>query len=282
MALKKHTALMLAGLLQAAAAFAQTRMAEPNDPNAAPKAGQSEIILNAENCDRDIAVWVNGEIAAHVLPRTREKIIVSNGRNIIEAADTTLSRGQWKPGGKKQAVVDANSNAFIIGLTTRYGRLLNLAVEQTITGPLVENRTEAVRGAPSPGRAGGALDSAVNRAVEALLADIPNGSTVAVLSIASNDRDQAEFILDELTFLIVDTKRFKVVDRKSLDLLRTEHQFQFSGDVDDSSAVSIGKMLGASIVLTGSVSGSGETRRLRVKVLDVKTAEIKAMASERF
>jgi len=52
--------------------------------------------------------------------------------------------------------------------------------------------------------------------------------------------------------------------------------------VDDNTAISIGKMAGASIVITGSVGGSGATRRLRVNALDVQTVEIVASASERY
>jgi curli biogenesis system outer membrane secretion channel CsgG len=73
-----------------------------------------------------------------------------------------------------------------------------------------------------------------------------------------------------------------VVDRKSLDALREEQNFQISGDVDDDSAVSIGKMLGANIIITGSINGVDSTRRLRLKALDVKTAEILTMVSQRF
>jgi hypothetical protein len=58
--------------------------------------------------------------------------------------------------------------------------------------------------------------------------------------------------------------------------------FQSSGEVDDDSAVSIGKLLGANVVITGSISGSDSMRRLRLKALNVQTAEIVAMASERF
>jgi hypothetical protein len=55
-----------------------------------------------------------------------------------------------------------------------------------------------------------------------------------------------------------------------------------SGEVDDDSAISIGKFLGANIVVTGNVSGTGSLRRLRIKALDVLTGEIVSMASERF
>jgi len=122
----------------------------------------------------------------------------------------------------------------------------------------------------------------VLRAAEVLAEKIPDGSTLAVLSIASRDPELAEFIIEELAYLMVETNRFKVVDRKSLDAVRAEANFQISGDVDDHSAVAIGKLLGASIVITGGVSGSDSTRRLRAKALYVQTAEIIAMASERY
>jgi hypothetical protein len=46
--------------------------------------------------------------------------------------------------------------------------------------------------------------------------------------------------------------------------------------------VEIGKILGASIVITASISGSGTMRRLTLKALDVKTARIVSMARESF
>jgi hypothetical protein len=66
-----------------------------------------------------------------------------------------------------------------------------------------------------------------------------------------------------------------VVDRKSLDAIKSEQNFQVFGEVDDDSSVSIDK-------LSGSVTGVGSTRRLRLKALDVITAEIVAIASETY
>jgi hypothetical protein len=128
----------------------------------------------------------------------------------------------------------------------------------------------------------GDIEVALERAANELLAGIEDGATIAVLSVSSRSRETSEFILEELAYILVETGSFKVVDRRSLDTIRKEQNFQLTGDVDDDSAVSIGKMLGANIVITGSVSGSDSTRRLRLKALDVKTAEIIAMASERF
>ena len=126
------------------------------------------------------------------------------------------------------------------------------------------------------------LEAALYAAANVIIARLQPQTTVAVLSIASKDIDSAEFVLDELAYVIVSSGNFKVVDRKSLDVIRSEQHFQAGGEVDDDSAVSIGKLLGANIVITGSISGVGSTRRLRLKALDVKTAEIVAMASEAY
>jgi hypothetical protein len=126
------------------------------------------------------------------------------------------------------------------------------------------------------------LETALSAAAEVIISRLTPKTTVAVVSIASGDVESAEFVVDELAYLIVNSGNFKVVDRKSLEAIRSEQNFQTSGDVDDDSAVSIGKLLGANIVITGSISGAGSTRRLRLKALDVMTAEIAAMASEAF
>jgi hypothetical protein len=126
------------------------------------------------------------------------------------------------------------------------------------------------------------LEAALYTAADVIIARLQPKTTIAVVSIASRDIESAEFVLDELAYVIVSFGGFKVVDRKSLEAIRSEQNFQSSGEVDDDSAVSIGKLLGANVVITGSITGVGSTRRLRLKALDVTTAEIVAMASEAY
>ena len=258
--------LLFSILFFAGSLSAQTRLAPPNDPAPYIRPGQAEIIINAANSDRDIAVWINGIMAAHVPPNLSEKIVVRNGQNLIEAADTTLSRGQWKIGNKKKLTVNSNNDCITIGMGIRYGALLNLNIINTV--PLV--------------RVAEPIEDAINRTADKMIEGIPNGATVAVLSISSSDSDQAQFIISQLAFLLVSSRKFKVVDRQDLDAVREEVKFQYSGDVDDDSAVSIGKNLGASIVITGRVIGSGASKFLSTQALDVETIEIVAVASERY
>jgi curli biogenesis system outer membrane secretion channel CsgG len=86
--------------------------------------------------------------------------------------------------------------------------------------------------------------------------------------------------MDEVTLAFVNARKFTVIERKDIDVMLREQNFQLSGSVDDDSAVSIGKFLGATVVITGSVNGAGAQKRLTLKALDVRTAEILAMSSE--
>jgi len=86
--------------------------------------------------------------------------------------------------------------------------------------------------------------------------------------------------IGELEYNLVNSGRFRIVDRRRLDQIRNEQNFQLSGDVDDNSAVSIGNMLGANIVITGEITGSGSNQRLIIKALDVRTGQIISMARE--
>jgi TolB-like protein len=131
-------------------------------------------------------------------------------------------------------------------------------------------------------RAASKMDEVVERISAKFIDELPERSIIAVLNISSGDKASAVFIMDELDLRLSDSKRFKIVDRKSLDAVRRERQFQASGDVSDESARSIGNMLGANIVITGNISGTGTSRRLTLKALDVQTAEIISTAREAF
>jgi hypothetical protein len=115
---------------------------------------------------------------------------------------------------------------------------------------------------------------------EKLIAELPKNSVIAVLNISANDKDTSVFVRDEIEYRLVDSGKFRIVDRKSLDAVQDERSFQMSGEVSDESAVSLGNMLGANIVISGSISGAEGSRRLTLKALDVETAEILSTARE--
>jgi hypothetical protein len=124
------------------------------------------------------------------------------------------------------------------------------------------------------------IEGALERAAKQIMASIQPSSKIAIVYVTSHDINTVEFITKELEYIMVN-EEFTIIDRTQLDEIRLEQNFQMSGEVDDETAVSIGKIVGANIIITGNVTGADTTRRLRLRVLNTETAQVMAVASER-
>jgi len=124
------------------------------------------------------------------------------------------------------------------------------------------------------------VEIAIAKASKIFIEELPKNSVIAVINISSNNLSLSTFVIDRLEYQLVTAKRFKIVDRKTLDTIRAEKKFQLSEDVSDQSAVSIGNMLRANIVITGYITDVENTQRLTLKALNVKTAQVISIAQE--
>jgi TolB-like protein len=99
---------------------------------------------------------------------------------------------------------------------------------------------------------------------------------VAVLNFAAPTRDLSEYVIEELTAQIVNTGNLRVIDRDRQRLVRLQEElkFQMSAEVDEETALSIGRTLGVRYIISGSISAIGERYRMRVRAINVETAEI--------
>jgi len=120
------------------------------------------------------------------------------------------------------------------------------------------------------------LDMAIRGASDYLNENIPKGSKIVILNVKSDYADLSDYVIDELIANAVNDKIFSVVDRAQLEAIRTELKFQLSGDVDDNSALEIGKFLGAQTIVSGAVSELADRFRMRIRALSVQTAEVQA------
>lgn len=122
------------------------------------------------------------------------------------------------------------------------------------------------------------VEDAIFNAAQKIIAVLPASSIIAITDISSRDRSVAEYVIGELTNILVDY--FRIVDRGMMNSANKELEFQMSGDVDDNTVLSIGRMVGANVIITGEINGNGNMRRLRLKVLDIQTAVIITTVSE--
>jgi len=104
--------------------------------------------------------------------------------------------------------------------------------------------------------------------------NLERDSVVAILDSSAPTEALALFVSQEITQFFVNSGKLVVVDRSDIEKIRKELTFQLSGDVSDESAQSIGKMLGAQIIITSTLD---DMRILRVKAIAVETARILGM-----
>jgi TolB-like protein len=121
------------------------------------------------------------------------------------------------------------------------------------------------------------LDDAIKAAGMDIIQNMEDGSVVAIINFVSPSEALSQYVVDELTSFLVQSKTFIVADRARLDLIRSEQNFQMSGDVSDASMQSIGKMFGARYIITGSFTRSGHIWRFGITGLSVEGADIKSM-----
>jgi hypothetical protein len=143
-------------------------------------------------------------------------------------------------------------------------------------------------GAPSsaPGSATavsryGDLDRAIESAGQDIKINLKPESVIAVFSCYSPSERLSEYIIEELSACLVNTRTFSLVERKFLDEVRKELNFQLSGEVSDESAQSIGKMLGAQYVIVSSFERSANYWTLRTTTIGVETAKKEAISTGR-
>jgi hypothetical protein len=108
----------------------------------------------------------------------------------------------------------------------------------------------------------------------------PNAA-IAVFPISTTyNIEDAEEIYEQLQINVVNSDRYTIVEKRHVDQLLDEHDFQRSGLVSDASAITFGRLLGADAVILGSVTGRGSDRRLSLIAVDMERRATLATADE--
>jgi TolB-like protein len=127
----------------------------------------------------------------------------------------------------------------------------------------------------------GDLEKVIETAAVDIKTNLRPDSVIAVFSCYSPSERLSEYIVEELSAYLVNTRVFNLVERKYLDEVRKELKFQLSGEVSDESAQSIGKMLGAQYIIVGSFERSAKHWTLRTTTIGVETAKKEVISSGR-
>ena len=110
--------------------------------------------------------------------------------------------------------------------------------------------------------------------------------TIAILPFANNSPDKS---LDSTGITLADLisaqmsskKGFKLVERQRIEKLLNEMNFGQAGMINQTTAVQIGKILGANVMAFGSFTTLGKKTLLTMRLVKVETSEIVGGVTER-
>ena len=109
--------------------------------------------------------------------------------------------------------------------------------------------------------------------------ELPRIAVVGITSTATgyfwrSDSPLSLGATDLMVNALLKTNRFRVFERAKLDLLLQEQNFQhFSGLVDQTTAVKLGKMIGVDAVLTGSITNISFKKSEGIKIGPIKVGK---------
>jgi curli biogenesis system outer membrane secretion channel CsgG len=125
------------------------------------------------------------------------------------------------------------------------------------------------------------LGSAAVRPIAANAQDLPTVAVMDFTSFMMGDGGAAVNLGKAITAMLVtefsNREGIQVIERAQLNDMLREQDLVLSGRVDESSAIEIGKLLGAQYVLLGQASSIVDNLRMDIRAVDVETSEIVAV-----
>jgi len=107
---------------------------------------------------------------------------------------------------------------------------------------------------------------------------IGRGDIVAIVDFQASTEQFSNTVINDLTSKLLANK-VRVVERRMIDHIMREQNFQYSGYVSDESMVSLGKMLGSSAIVIGNGENLADYYRINFRMLSVETGEILLLLS---
>ena len=116
------------------------------------------------------------------------------------------------------------------------------------------------------------LDAAIQRAGTDIRLKFFGGPKVALVSINSEGDKLSEYVINELTVALGSRQTATFISRQQIDNALGAMNLNAFGEVSDGNARQIGRNVGATFVVTGSVVRTGDKFRLRARLLTAATS----------
>jgi hypothetical protein len=120
------------------------------------------------------------------------------------------------------------------------------------------------------------LDTAIQNSALHIQGGLESGAKIVVYQFQSHNARISDYVLKEMFNLLVNSRRFTVLDRTSQEVINAERNFQYvanAGMISDESLMSLTKIIGAQAIVTGSLDDAVSEYRLYIKVIGTETTQ---------
>jgi hypothetical protein len=126
------------------------------------------------------------------------------------------------------------------------------------------------------------LDIAIGKTYNNLSSGITSRLRIAILPPGSINVSAGRYVFDELFGMFL-SSGYNMTSRASIDTAVREIEFGLTGLLPDETAVRLGSLLGAQIIIFGDLSGLGtENQQMVFRALEVETGRVLGISTEEF
>ncbi|MDR2493893.1 MAG: hypothetical protein LBD24_01595 [Spirochaetaceae bacterium] len=198
-----------------------------------PKENESEVVVRYMSSNKrakgSVRVFIDGELRATVRAESSERMIVPDGEHTIMVQNGANA----KRSATSRFDVERNRIVFKVARISGSHIGLNQDAKTDLGESAGQQATAAAKPKPktsAPARSN-SLEEAVTAAAERLINALPERGTVAVISVSTRNRQEGTYVITELEYMLVNSawNDFKIVDRRSLEFLRSEQSSRHQG-----------------------------------------------------
>ena len=122
------------------------------------------------------------------------------------------------------------------------------------------------------------LDEALEQAGRTIANSLEAGTLVALVSFPAASDELAHYSVDSLLSSMVNSGHLRVISQHRVNQIFSEFGLSLASPISDTAALMIGSLLGAQVIVTGSLTRFSDGYRLAVQSVDTSTSIIRTFS----
>ena len=123
------------------------------------------------------------------------------------------------------------------------------------------------------------LDEAISEVMKYFSTKLAAGTKVVVLNVESDSKKLSDYVVEECGVFVVNSTKLSLVGKSGLSGILKEKNIDDLNEIDEATALEIAKRLGASSVISGSISKLGENYRFRTQAVNAVNGQVLGIQS---